>query len=1109
MAKDDKTLLEFEIGVHPNKAIAEVARFGKGFTKRMKEAEDKTKKLDKGMIKFVRQIQGMNKQSRGIREMNRGYGKLGDSIKDDIAALKAMNRELKGTTGDKRKAIFARIRGAQEAMNTRGKVNEQGNIKKKVEEAGESMFNLKELHDRAEEAGDSLSAPLRELFSKDAPAMFKRATNILAFGLDKTVGKLAGKFGGKIQDKLERAALKMGKKGDELKAKGGASAIAGHGLKGMEGLSNALSSVVGAFAKIGPIISVASSFMMSFVKIMIDAESAAKDFNKTLLSTSGTAEFMDGMQSAQDGVDALDATLKKSRAGYEDFSNVQWGINKDMAAGFQSALMAEGVSLRRFDDEISKSTGFVQDHASAVQMGVAYSRAFGVSLNEISQMQGDLMANIGMGLDSVQASFQDMVSSASDAGMATNKFFGIVRSFSADLTLFSLRMEDVTKVLKTLSKTMDPREAQKFLQEISKQYTGGIADNLKHAIVAGDITLKQEGGSQLEDKLSTLIPQIAKELGRKPDDPQMTELVRIIKDPNRDPRAIAKWTTSQNGKLNSGLENAILKASIFSDRQKTQVGRAANLADYGPLGKVAVQLQEMRNLLKASNLQLDDLGNLSNEQLLAVEQSGTAAVKSLEGLKALAAGAHKLQAELVQRVQSGMPLSPKDMEQLGKLKVTGTGGDAAAQLEKIFDQDKDLSRTFASMDRTQADQLLDSGKQIDFQKQTADFQVSLMDKIGVMSDILLGRIYEVLHDIWMDIEDFMAKFSGKGDFGVAERAAARTNNPALIKAFQDNQGSLSDATKAAIEGVGKELIDKVAKAQKEAADLQAKIAVEKDEGTKKAMEDRLGKLKSTDEVKGVLSKKDLYRIAQSKLEGMGPTEVVRIIGKMDKAVAALGYGAAAGTTTGATPTTPTALAPTAVAPRVAQDPPTSTAQDATTAAVQEQNRTMQTAGVKIDKSTIAGPLADSMSKSVYTGASQALFEYYMYSSLDRNSVAASMNAGVSQQAIQGIGASGMPPATALASLTASAKMAQQPNARGGLVTGLMGSMAKVSSFPPAPPGEGWASVGPGERISPAGGGGGGGGRVQVELVMKQDLKRFIDARVTDGAAAHDRNKRLR
>jgi hypothetical protein len=171
-------------------------------------------------------------------------------------------------------------------------------------------------------------------------------------------------------------------------------------------------------------------------------------------------------------------------------------------------------------------------------------------------------------------------------------------------------------------------------------------------------------------------------------------------------------------------------------------------------------------------------------------------------------------------------------------------------------------------------------------------------------------------------------------------------------------------------------------------------------------------------------------------------------------------------------------------------------------------RAVRRTGIKIDPATINGPFADSMEKSVYNGTAKALFEYYMYSSLDAKSVAASMSMGVSPAALRQGMLTGQAPQNVLAQLTSAADAAQTPNAAGGMVTGLMGKMAKVASFPPAPPGEGWASVAPGERIMP-GGRGGGKEPVKVELIMKQDMRRFIEARVVDGAAQFERNKRLR
>jgi hypothetical protein len=76
-----------------------------------------------------------------------------------------------------------------------------------------------------------------------------------------------------------------------------------------------------------------------------------------------------------------------------------------------------------------------------------------------------------------------------------------------------------------------------------------------------------------------------------------------------------------------------------------------------------------------------------------------------------------------------------------------------------------------------------------------------------------------------------------------------------------------------------------------------------------------------------------------------------------------------------------------------------------------------------------------------------------------------------------------------------------------MVTSIANGVANVSKLPP---GEGWTSIGAGEKILPAGGrGGGGGGGVKVELELKGDLRKFINARVVEGAAQFEKNKRFR
>jgi hypothetical protein len=167
---------------------------------------------------------------------------------------------------------------------------------------------------------------------------------------------------------------------------------------------------------------------------------------------------------------------------------------------------------------------------------------------------------------------------------------------------------------------------------------------------------------------------------------------------------------------------------------------------------------------------------------------------------------------------------------------------------------------------------------------------------------------------------------------------------------------------------------------------------------------------------------------------------------------------------------------------------------------------MRSKGIKLDAGMVNGSYSKAMSEAVYQGAAKALFEYYMYSAIDQKVMATALKSGVSQQAVRQGVTSGEAPDAVIGKLQAEAL---KGNASGGVVTGIAGNLAKVASFPTAAPGEGLASVGPGETISPAGGRGGGGGSTKVELELKGDLRRFINARVVDGVGQFERNKRTR
>jgi hypothetical protein len=1044
---DEKTLLEYQINLNPGQTAKQIKKFGDDFQKRMKTSERAVTRVERGMFKFYKQIDASRKAGKGIKKMQTQYAALNSSIEKAADTLNKLyeKRDQKAAGSKERENIEKQIKAVEKENRIRTRTRHA--VGKNLEKSGGLRFDEKELSRAAEEAGEALTEPLRALMSKDAPALFRRASKLLAspFTATGVAGKALVAFGegGGMKGWKERKEAARKEKEDHKKSLANAGA-AGAGMKEMGGVFKMLGSTLQVVGKLGPAISILSSFMMGFVKVLIDSEASVSDFNKQILATSGTGTYLSkGFKNAATGATLLEDALSDARKGVDDLSNVQWGISRDASAAFQASLGAEGVSLDKLSESTKVATGYAKDHAKVIQMGVAYSRSFGVSLNEISQFQGEMMADMGAGLDQVQASFQRIQESAEEAGMASNKFFNIIRSFSADLTLFTLRMEEVTQTLKILGKTMDPRSAQKLLQGLTKAYTSGYQENLKHLVLAGDKNSRRRGDSELNKKLASLLPQIANALDDKSGD-ITKQLEAILRNPNRGRNELGDFFANAGKELGGPIREQIVEAMTFADQQRTLAGRAMNQTNYGPMSKILHQMNEMSSILSKSNLTLDDLNHLTTEQTTALLGNGNMTEEELHRNQKLLQSLITYQREMVGKVKSGLALSPEvvhTLENLGvkNLKtrtvkdqktgkdVTETYGDAdtVKSLEAIYAGDKTMEKTMDSMDESTADLMSASQKAIDFQADTAHFQVSLMDKMDIIGNILQDKIFDILTTIWKSMVSGFARILKDEDYKEQQAlvAAARSKNKDISGAFQHSKNMTQGKTEM-IEGVGKIIKKQRETAAIELAENQKKLKTEKDPEAKKKLEERnaqlIDALRSTSEAGG-----DLYK--QSNEQGI------------DTVITLLADAAAA-----------------------------------------------------LKKANIAEPKnkTEILAKAAEVGASKGKEAEEKRKGIDQ---AAATAAAVHAQGRASTQAVARGEITAPVPIPASVAGSQVTDVRGPIAT------------PPPAQGRAATQASAAARAATAS----SSTNVTVQLEMKGDVNRLVNARVVEGVAQYDRNRRLR
>lgn len=1044
--RSDTEVLEYKFGVDPQDAIRAATRFQKELTKRLKLIEKSEERLDKGIRKYITRVSTskrvmepvLNKQLRlydatvkSIGESRAAIAKLRGEVGHYDKTIEELSAREKSASGDAAKDISKRIAELQTLKKAKedalGKqVDEkdsQHEALKSIEataaaarkEISEHALNPADLAEALKDTGEYLTGPISAILRKDIPGAFEAGTKIAADGISGTFKRLS-KF-------TSGVGVASKAKGDVM---GG---MAGGGLKALGGLMGKMGGMFNMLSKIGPLLSAASSVMMSLVKLFIDAEGAAKDFNKEILATAGSSSFLHGNLK---NVDAASKQLQQQLGKMYDastdfFDNNRWGINKEMHAALTNALTAEGVDLKKLGDRFEdvgrgaiETTGYVKNFGTMTQMSVAYSRAFGVSLSEISQLQGEMMSELGMDLDSVQTQFQFMLKGAEESGIATNKFFGIIRSFSSDLSLFTLRMEDVTQVMMALGKAMNPRDAQKFLQMVTQQFKGmDLMGRTRATIIAGKGATKDVLQTDLSRRLAALGQDIENSIGEAGVGGEIAKLVA-----NNDQEKIAKFMAAHQDKMTAEQKSAIWDASRMQSKLASNdaIDIASALKDASPMAIVDVlERQSMKMFGKP-------LEKLTGAQRLAAGQAINMGDEQVDQLFKMKRGIIQVQEDMLHKLSSGQDglnsLTQAEVDALQKLGINSKDGNAATELAG-----KDANEVFNAMSMDQQKELQNSKTEINYQEKIAGFQQSLLDKVGILSDFFLNKFYNLVMGIWDAIVNIWNDLPDMFGGGSAEAKRAKAE---LQKAQAEEEAR-------------KKKTDKPSEQNKP---FEAPLGITLDAGKTSP---------KTDTTKGAQSK------ASDTTDGKP---------LLPSAHAAKGKGA-----------------------------PTEKGQADTTASVDGLTKTVKR-GVALGKPSSAYQSAttDSTLKAIRT----ALFEYYMYSNTDRNMLSLGLKNGTINPATFGASMIGGVQATGSTDASVAGMVG---NARGGVVTGIAGDMASVTRFPPAPPGEGWAAVGQGEKITPAGRG--GGGPMKVELELKGDLKRFIQARVVEGTAQFERNKRLR
>jgi hypothetical protein len=1070
------------------------------------------------------------------------------SVTDMEAHRKKVQQQKEKLRGlDDQRAAITKLR-----KNRLDSVDKLMDAKTKAQE--KFGLNTEELVKAAIDAGGELVEPFKAMLDRDWQTAMKSGAKLLGTGLDIAI-KGAGKG---LTEVLHKPGSSLQRMGGKLQAKGkGMGGIAGAGVGKLGGAMSTLGSatkgigpLLQSLAKIGPLVGVLGGAIVGLVQMFLDADAHIKEFNKSVMeSASTTGALGRNMGNVVMASQEMEADMAKLRDEAFTLDNVMRGLSKEDFTTVSAALGQQGLSLHTIANEFSRAQGageaYAKVFASNTHMAVAYARQMNVPLQEIASFQGEMMTELGMSAGNVVDSFQAMERGAAEAGVSSQRFFTMIKGVSSDLALYNTRLDETIHIMTLLSKVMSPRNAAKFMQTATNALKGmGRVQLLQTNMLGGS-----KGGEVVEKELARKSAGVASEIERNGGKKGLTRDDLMKKSYDDLLEGVAD---EQKG----ALREAISEMRMDSTANKKGVfGSSMAMGNLGAGASLQV-LKDSLNITGKGKLR-DRVGDLGSEMLADKQGIDRKMFRSLaqfeEAIDDQRDWLKKNQGtDAGQAALKKAGLKPEDIDSADYDDILSSMGDDAQKQVKGITDTRDAAQK--QLDMTESFNAKIAAFFGWFQTTFYNLIVGMFDALSSLPGVgdggkgrSLSAAYKTKNQEIISAvegakggkEDVVKRLLGTGagktltgslealpkqiaDLAAKEQATAAGGDVAGAQAIGKQKDALIDQQRAGRKAIDDQLAggsdDPMVKVNRLLAAAKSAgldpDAVSTLDTQLRAQGAANGNADEVDINKAGLTDEQIGKIYAQAAGQLDPRQLLAALS--GAGVAGVASPQAPGGSPAATGLPPAALA----APSAAQpsSPVARTAQAAQTTAdhaevqteqqekvvgtLGEVEKILRQKGIVFDKTQWKSRIQDQLDKGMLDSLRTALYEFYLYKDVAQGDVQKAMMGGLkpaelgpmlAEQFGKGVG-----PQQALASY--------QKNAEGGVVTGVSGGVAQVRRLPS---GEGLASVGPGERIVPAGGGGGDSRRIEVILSLKGDLGKIIDARASDVFARNSALARLR
>lgn len=533
--------------------------------------------------------------------MERGFKNVGDKLSRLIsdAVDHDLKFDFKGVYDLQKKYVATMKDGAAKVARYEAALKKD-NLRKEVREALQARLTATKQVMKAEQ--DIIDKRLKA--EKD----IQDATKEHLAMMKKGVGEIAKEMGTGFDNAVSNfwSNLKSGNVADIFKNMSGGSSKMGKSMgrwakaqqgKGgeMGGMAKNAAKLSKVLMKLGAVVGVVAGVVAAFgmiVKVMLDANSQQKEFNRLILDGVGGAQMLAGTIRNDVG-----ASLQNMTKWATSFAFATQTTAKDLL-GVINAFQQAGYTAKEMVSNMEDAASATQGYSVAAQHALTYSRLLGMSATEAATQMTESMEDLNQTLDGVAKRFSSVTRYAMESGFGVKRFFSMVLQATSGMSMYNVRLEEAAGLLVRIGRILGSKVGGDFLSQLGKGFVDeSMQDRMKRVMLTG------RGRTQNAFELSA--QDTSRAFGS-----MVGDLVR------------SGGVSSQDMFRGTGLADF-----DFSKLNGTANERAAAQEQLGNLTR-GLNDQEMSDILSRVRLNVGSLGN-----------DGDAMVRSLENMISVQRGA--------------------------------------------------------------------------------------------------------------------------------------------------------------------------------------------------------------------------------------------------------------------------------------------------------------------------------------------------------------------------------------------------------------------------------------------------------------------------------------